>query len=890
MQHDPFTVSRYPGLDAFVPTIQAQRRLRVCIATEEIVGPIANGGIASTYFDLARLLVESGHDVTVLYLKGEVCHNKTIGHWVAFYADLGVTFVPLPASEDEYESVAPLWQERLYNAWKWLRDQPTFDVVHTSEWRGGAYYALLAKRQGLAFQDTLFIVKTSSPHIWNRHYQMRFLDNEQMLGVMYPEQMTVELSDLTVGGSAHLLSFMEHMGYSLPASRTFVQPNVILFDRLNVEDKRPHYEIGDTVETDELVFFGRLEQRKGLEIFCDAVDFAVARGCKPSRISFLGKEGTRIPSYPEYKTKAFIELRAESWPCEVVIHDDFNQHAAISYMLKQPCIAVMPSLIENSTMAVYEALVYRIPFIATRVGGTPELINGQDHEHVLCDANPRDLARYIQRVLSDGQVVAAPAFSNEENLEVWRNFHEFLAESIESGSVEQTLSRIANGGTATRRQAGLQRHAAAPLSVCVAHTGDVGSLRELIVSLDTREVEICIGVSGYNDIQGSDPETYLSELADRGVKVVEASECTLGETYNQLAACASGDAFVFLRSDIHLPGKEFAATISTALSHSGASALAPMYEKVSADGARSQYLTMGGDLALGFMHRHALCGEVLAVRAEAFHAVGRFSEIHGMGGLSQHLAVRLVDQGYVLEALPVVLYEEHAGRCRWHLDEQTAQYFTSMPLFEKFPLHLRKIYLATRYSAKGSAKGGAKVSGSGQQGDISGARNIELSGVTWQNGSLFEIDGGSIAKRVRIGLDPERHLFGVFVICAEAGNSSPRLVVENRRNVLTELQMKPCRNGFHVTWPLEVAEFRMGKASRMVSPLSVRIVHDSRDMGEFKRYLKLEYGEDGVLGVSSQGGIEYWPKGIPPSPPFNMRHWLGGCSSTVAGVLRRLVR
>ena len=882
MQADPFTVSRYPGLEAFVPTIHAQRRLRVCIATEEIVGPIDNGGIASTYFDLARLLVELGHDVTVLYLKGEVCHNETIEHWVNYYADLGVTFVPLPASEDEYESVAPLWQERLYNAWNWLRDQQTFDVVHTSEWRGGAYYALLAKRQGLAFQDTLFIVKTSSPYIWNRHYQMRFIDNEQMLGVMYPEQMTVELSDMTVGGSAHLLSFMEYMGYSLPEGRTFVQPNVILFDRLNVEDKRPHYETGDIVETDELVFFGRLEQRKGLEIFCDALDFAIARGCKPSRISFLGKEGTRIPSYPEYKTKAFIALRAESWPCEVVIHDDFNQHAAISYMLKQPCIAVMPSLIENSTMAVYEALVYRIPFIATRVGGTPELINGQFHEKVLCDANPRDLARYIQRVLSEGQVVAAPAFSNEDNLEVWRNFHEFLAESIASGSVEQTLSSIANGGTATRRQAGQQLQAAASLSVCVAHTGDVGPLPELIASLDTRDVEICIGVSGYNDNQGSDSGKYLSELADRGVKVVEASECTLGETYNQLAARASGDALVFLRSDIHLPGKEFTATISKALSHSRASALAPMYEKVSADGARRQYLTMGGDLALGFMHRHALCGEVLAVQAGAFHAVGGFSEIHGMGGLSQNLAVRLVDKGYVLEALPVVLYEEYAARCRWHLDEQTAQYFTSMPLFEKFPLHLRKIYLATRCSAKGS--------GSGQQGNIPGARNIELSGVTWQNGSLFENDGGSIAKRVRIGLDPERHLFGVFFICNEAGNSSPRLLVESRRNVLAELQMKPCRNGFHVTWPLPVAEFRKGKKSRMVSPLSVRIVHDLRDIGEFKRHLKLEYGEDSVLHISSQGGVEYWPKGIPPRPPFNMRHWLGSCSSTLAGLLRRLVR
>ena len=43
---------------------------------------------------------------------------------------------------------------------------------------------------------------------------------------------------MVIGGSAHLLSFMESAGYVLPAGRVFVQPNIVDFSFLNIEDKR----------------------------------------------------------------------------------------------------------------------------------------------------------------------------------------------------------------------------------------------------------------------------------------------------------------------------------------------------------------------------------------------------------------------------------------------------------------------------------------------------------------------------------------------------------------------------------------------------------------------------------------------------------------------------
>ena len=94
-------------------------------------------------------------------------------------------------------------------------------------------------------------------------------------------------------------------------------------------------------------------------------------------MNFLGKEGERLSNYGGIKPLDFIAANAKNWPFETQVITDRNQPEALSFMCERDMLAVMPSLIENSTMAVYEALVHKIPFIATAVGGTPELV-GED--------------------------------------------------------------------------------------------------------------------------------------------------------------------------------------------------------------------------------------------------------------------------------------------------------------------------------------------------------------------------------------------------------------------------------------------------------------------------------------------------------------------------------
>ncbi len=660
MQIDKFPITPLPDLSQYKAPATPGPRLRVCIATEEIVGPVRNGGIASTYYHLARLLTAQGHDVTVCYLKGTRVENKDADHWIKWYGEMGVNFVPMP----QVDSDAPtMWQRRQYSFYQWLKNVPDpYDVVHVSEWRGGSYYALQARRLGLAFKDTLFLVKASSPHIWNRHYQMAFVNNKDMLSTMYAEQQSIELADMVIGGSAHLLRFMEHTGYTLPEGDAYVQPNVLLFDDVAVQDQRGPLEPGDRVHTKELTFFGRLEARKGLEIFCTAMDYLVARGVTPEKVSFVGKQGQNMPTTPATRNLDVIMARAKNWPFPIDIHTGFDQPDVLSFLTAAPRIAVMPSLIENSTMAAYEALLYKVPFIATRTGGTPELIAPEDHDDMLVDANPRSLADGLERVLKEGGKVGRCSFDNADNLATWDGFHDHLAGRKGEGTLTQIIKRA-------------PWTEAPSVSLCVFSDGDTLALETF---LDKATFAAGDGLADIV-VAVTTPSEAATALAARhaGVTLVDASEMTWGEAWNAAAAKATGAVLHFLRADIHQPLEGFAGKIAQSFSTPGLAAAGSVWQRRTVNEKGVAQLTrvvpMGDDLSLTALDYTHLSGRGISIRTDHFKALGGFDPIFAMEGIAQDLLMRARDLGRVV-VIPEMLYQEDPAAETLQLNTANAQY------------------------------------------------------------------------------------------------------------------------------------------------------------------------------------------------------------------------
>lgn len=695
MQRDAFEVEHYPSLERFQSQYR-DRTLSVLIATEEIIGPVRNGGIASTYYHLARGLARQGHKVTVLYLKGQKVENETPEHWIAHYATFGIEMVFLDFVEQQLVAASERWQRTYYSFYLWLKANDRFDVIHTSEWRGGAFYCLQAKRLGLAFQNTFFIVKTSSPHIWNRHYQMQPIEDPEMMAGSFAEQKCVEWADMVVGGSAHLLSFMKYIGYAIPVDRTYVQPNIIDFSEVIVTDLRPEREFGASIRTQEVVFFGRLEPRKGLDLFVNAINLLVSRGIFPSRVNFLGKEGERLSNYGGVKPLEFIAANSKNWPFETQVIIDKNQPEALSFMCQRDMLAVMPSLIENSTMAVYEALVHKIPFIATAVGGTPELVGENDRKTCLISPSAEELADRIQGALENGHCIATPAFDNEKNLETWYAFHRFVAEHGTRALVAQDAALPAADDSTLL-----------PITY-FGYAVDAVSLTRQMRNLQDGCVfeQMLIGAAFP---LSKDQRATLEATAPEGLRIVSCVGLSVGEAFNRVRDQATGEILVFdAACDLGFEPR-FADDMRSALRARPGSicTTAVRFRDDPHDPAvngNNEFLLLPiGDIAAHFANGCAYGLELIALRTGTARRVGSFEPYNLSSGIIHEYVSRAVLSGVEFHVIPEVGINYEGSVRPWEAPTPNYEYMKSKSLIDAVPLPLKKILL---YSLnQGKARG-----------------------------------------------------------------------------------------------------------------------------------------------------------------------------------------
>jgi glycosyltransferase involved in cell wall biosynthesis len=680
----------FPSLDV-LPRFEGEpTRLRICIATEDIVGPVRNGGIGTTYSALSELLAKLGHDVTILYLKGQEVENGTIEQWIDFYAAKSVRFVPVPnyAAVDRFQTGADRWLHAPYNMLKYLIDHP-MDVVHVSEWRGSGYLSLLAKRQRLAFQDTLFIVKTSSPWIWNRLYGSQPLDRVDDLAKVHAERRSVEFADMVIGGSLHLLRWMSSQGYKIPRERTFVQPNVATFDHLAALMNQRDWERGQRHAVDELVFFGRLEARKGLFTFVQAIKRLLRQGKElPEQITFMGKPGARLMARPDQDIVDYIASETRDWPTKVEVLSEFQQYDALKYLLSGNRLAVMPSMIENSSLAVYEAAICGIPFIASASGGTPELIASVDHPHVLCEAHPIPLADKIAEALAIGGYVARPSFDNEANLEQWRRFHLDLGR----GLLERLLPPAHNDPDLV-----------STVSVCVYHTDSADKLRTTLASIkdqDSPAEEVLIAVDT-DDIGALEEARSVAENVGLDVRVVSAFDLDAGQSFNILAERARGDFLLFLWSGSTI--RPMALRALTKVAASSKADLVNYFFRVTHEGDQptKDYLSaiVFGNIAQSFF-RTDMTSLPFLVRRQTFAELGGFTSDYRVLAHDHELVAKAQISGVPCETALLELGTVPAWDDEWLkakcYDQSVAQFRAIRPELAATPLALRELLLMAK--------------------------------------------------------------------------------------------------------------------------------------------------------------------------------------------------
>jgi glycosyltransferase involved in cell wall biosynthesis len=393
-------------------------RPHVCIVTSELVGPFKNGGIGTSMTGLAQTLASNGFPVCVLYTGALSASTGDMIAWRDRYQAIGIHLNWLDRAE-RARLCGPLATAGFgtpYLVYEWLRSR-TFDVIQFNDCMGDGFYCLTAKQLGISFQDSLLCVALHSPSQWVFELNSVLPRNLLMSAFSYAERLSTTCADMLWSPSRYLLDWARDKGFALPAA-TFVQQYVIptqdMFGTAQAEG--PPVDLAAATMPRELVFFGRIEERKGLKVFCEALtglnETLTARG---TSVTFMGKLGTVGAG----DAQTYLDRASATWTFPWSVISDLGQQEAVAYIKARSAVAVMPSPADNSPCTIYEALTFGLPFVAARTGGIPELISPASQAGSLFDYSATALKARLEGVLTQGLAPAAPAITQADSREAW---------------------------------------------------------------------------------------------------------------------------------------------------------------------------------------------------------------------------------------------------------------------------------------------------------------------------------------------------------------------------------------------------------------------------------------------------------------------------------------
>ncbi|UPR01444.1 glycosyltransferase [Chloropicon primus] len=639
------------------PSPAGTESLKICIVTTEIAGPVSNGGIGTAYTTLAKALAGTGHQVTVLFTKGTISMFGPFEDHVKAYNKLNITLVGLHRTGQKY---IPRHLQASYEVYRYMLSHE-FDVVHLHDYEGAGYYSLIGKDQGKPELLTkMFVIGLHGPNLWAKSVgNMEQIDKIDDLEMDFMERRCVKLSDVVISPSQYLLGWMGSEGWPIN-KRSLCQPNLLPYQ----EDKYDNEKRGvlrAVTPIRELVFFGRLETRKGIVTFCDAVDHILENAKELGvvvgkggleKLIFLGRSALVDGVYGMH----YVQKRAQKWNIPWKVISRMNSTEALGFLGQGERLAVMPSRIENSPYTIYECAHARIPFVATDVGGIPDLVHKDDHGLALFEPTKDALVAKLVQVLRGGIRPARPSIDAEENERVWLKWHQSLAKEH-----RQTLRALQTRPVESEEDLPF-------VSVIMTHFNRGKLVAQAIESVELQDYprsryELIVMDDGSTDEQAKrDLKTYEAEFDKRGWKIVWGENCYLGCARNKAVGYAKGKYILFMDDD-NVAKPHEVRTFVRAMESSNADVLTSFVDFFwgmdrpvpKRRGDRASYIFLGGSPDVGAF-KNCYGDANCFVRVSSFKDIGGYTEDYGIGFEDWEMYANASLRGFKVDVLPDAVY------------------------------------------------------------------------------------------------------------------------------------------------------------------------------------------------------------------------------------------
>ena len=391
-------------------------KAKIAIVTAELQGFGLCGGIGSAYKELTNALLECGHKVYIFLIDSseDIIQNTN---------NLEI----IKINPNEFRRL-----ELIREILRRLKDIKP-EVIHTHEWQGfGSGLHEFCKES-----NSKLIIGLHGPSAWTRTGNPWPRDQNGSLNIsenhLYEEGLIRALeedailnADLIISPSAYMKDWIKDN--ISPNKDVIIQRNCPLSQRF---DNDQNYNL---LDKSKIIYFGRFEERKGLNIFLEGLERIKS---KPE-IIFLGsdcylKEGILASE--------IIKKKLEKIGLKYEINDNLNRENALKLIKEKNHLIIIPSIIENSPCVVEELLDTNLRVIATDTGGIKEMIIEADHQW-LAKTNSIDLAKKINLALTTENPKAFLLRAKISGWKIklsWQAFHERIP--IESMKIQEKLNK-----------------------------------------------------------------------------------------------------------------------------------------------------------------------------------------------------------------------------------------------------------------------------------------------------------------------------------------------------------------------------------------------------------------------------------------------------------------
>jgi glycosyltransferase involved in cell wall biosynthesis len=323
--------------------------------------PLAGGGQAATH-DLAQALVTRGHAVTAVFG----------GDPLPVDSPYAVAWAK-PATRPVVVAL------RIARRVRALARDIAPDVIHAS----GFEAAFLPRCRVRAMTTHHPDLPLWAPPSWTRPWsRLRYVRWHQ---VAWLEREGLRKADVAFFVSASAQGRAAARGYR--TSRPRVVPNGV--DGALFSPARD----GRRVEEPTVVFAGRMDDQKGVDVLLRAVSLLSPR----PRLRLVGGG---------WKDAEYRRLAAELGLGERVEFLGQVPRADLPVLLRSASVVAVPSRYENLPLSVLEGMACGVPVVVSRVGGVPEMIDDGVEGTLVPAEVPEALAAALDRLLRDHALAA----------------------------------------------------------------------------------------------------------------------------------------------------------------------------------------------------------------------------------------------------------------------------------------------------------------------------------------------------------------------------------------------------------------------------------------------------------------------------------------------------